>query len=49
MTPSRVKWFSSLLQRLAAAIRERFQHVHDRLRLVPELEGRDLEDLFLNP
>jgi hypothetical protein len=49
MTPSGVKWFSSLLQRLATAIRERFQHVHDRLRLVPELKGRDLEDLYLNP
>ena len=49
MTPSGVKWFSSLLQRLAAAIRGRFQHVQGRLRLVPELEGRDLGDLYLNP
>jgi hypothetical protein len=52
MTFSDVTWSPPLLQRLASAIRERLQRLRDlrsRLLRVPEPDGRDLRDLYLNP
>jgi hypothetical protein len=52
MTFSDVTWSPPLLQRLARVIRERLQRLHDlrvRLLRVPELEGRDVRELYLNP
>jgi hypothetical protein len=52
MTFSDVTWSPPLLQRLARAIRERVQRLHElrgRLLQVPPIDTRDLKDLYLNP
>jgi hypothetical protein len=52
MTGSGLTSSSPLLQRLTTALRERLRRLHDlqgRLLRLPEPDGRDLRDLYLNP